>query len=302
VPISPQKKQSIYVICIQLELSQPKSTGTANLSQLESAGTADLSQLEYAGTAFAVTETKVITCFHNVHDEMSETVYTDCVLVYSLSRKTPNSPVDFPTQRIPVTIVEYDEIDDWVVFERTDGEVFSSFLTVCPEQELPLESSVSELFSYYFPLGNFDAGEILISKVWSEKTQLFQYDGDEGNYVVVSYGKCKGSSGSPVVSKEGKVIAFHTSSFNEQQKKLHVPSSSSSQIPVVPRASKRPKLTLKALETKTSARIDMLENRVESRFEAIEEAVISSQDSHAEYSHATVICRTSKLMTALRLC
>ena len=126
MPISPQKKQSIYVICIQRELSQPKSTGTANLSQLE-----------YAGTAFAVTETKVITCFHNVHDEMSETVYTDCVLVYSLSRKTPNSPVDFPTQRIPVTIVEYDEIDDWVVFERTDGEVFSSFLTVCPEQELP---------------------------------------------------------------------------------------------------------------------------------------------------------------------
>ena len=239
--------------------------------------------LEYAGTAFAVGETRVVTCSHNIMSEVEgnngTTVFTDCVLVSVVYRYA--SGFEYPEERIPIRLSTYNEEDDWAVFERTDGKTFSTYLEI--EEKFPEPSSVLQLTIYHAPLSVTEPGGLNTLSIWSETTTLLQYDckvvEDRGSrtridnrYAVLTNGKCGGSSGSPVVTSDGKVLAFHTASFNESVAEDIAPES---------------KLTASNLKMASGDQVECGSNS--SR----------TSRSYANYSHATIISTIPGLMSAI---
>ena len=278
-PRSPVKSSSVYIICVLLENEV----------------------LAFSGTAFAVNAQRVVTAFHNICDKRkaasTASSSTDthicriCVLVKSL-HKQPGT-IAYPEEQIRVQLVAHDGSDDWAVLERMDAHSFEDFIPVCPVHELPQPSSDTSLTAYYAPLSfvNDEIDAIKRLKVWSEPTSLLQYDDGESivdQCAIVSSGKVQGASGSPIVTADGKALAFHTDSFNEQTRK-----SRDDDIDAAGEG-KAGKAKVRRLAT------EALRAHVESEVSGLK-AEIDSTRSHADYSRAIVICMTPDLMRALVL-
>ena len=181
-------------------------------------GSLNEEKLTASGTAFAVSKDRIVTCSHNV--KRDRTLFKKCVLVSKVVRFSTGD--EFSNDQVPIKLIDHNVTDDWAVFERTDGEVFSNFLQV--ELVLPKPSTNLHFTIYHAPLNLL--GELSSMKIVGEPTTLMMYDDKTvetgrtrtifvDRFFVSTDGKCGGSSGAPVV-RNGKVIAFHTSSFNEQ--------------------------------------------------------------------------------------
>lgn len=179
------------------------------------------SKLNAIGTAFAVNGHYVVTCAHNVAMKKKGTLLTECMLVDKVTRFPSGD--QFPKNSIPIELVKYNVMDDWAVYRRTDNDLFRNFLEV--ETTLPEPSSSLYFTIYHAPLNLLD-GELNSVSVCSERTTLMFYDDEvsekngertviEKRYFISTDGKCGGSSGAPIVCDNGKVIAFHTASFDE---------------------------------------------------------------------------------------
>ena len=276
-PRSPVKSSSVYIICVLLEKEV----------------------LEFSGTAFAVNAKRVITAFHNICEKRKAAsaassptdthIYYTCVLVKSL-HKQPET-IAYPKEQIRVQLIAHDVSDDWAVFERMDGRAFEDFIPVCPVDELPQPSTDTSLTAYYAPLSfvNDEIDAIKRLKVWSEPTSLLQYDDGESivdQCAIVVSGKVQGASGSPIVTADGKALAFHTDSFNEQTRKSREVDVDAGGEGMAGKA-KVAKLTTEALRAHLQSEVSGLK------------AEIDSTRSHADYSRAIVISMTPELMNAL---
>lgn len=94
------------------------------------------------------------------------------------------------------------------------------------ETTLPEPSTILSFTTYYAPFPLIELGKLNSLAVWGEKTSLLQYypklvkkKGDciveiEKRYFVSTNGKC---GGAPIVNEDGKVIAFHTACYSEDQ-------------------------------------------------------------------------------------
>ena len=256
--------------------------------------------LQFSGTAFAVNAKHVVTAFHNIYDKptvtaaassSTGTIYRDCVLVKSLDKE--NETVTYPDEQIRLRLVAYDEIDDWAVLERTDPHTFDDCIPVCSELELPQPSSDLLLTAYYAPLTFFNDELDLVKelKVWSERTSLLQYDKGisfRDQFAIVVSGKVQGASGSPIVTANGKAVAFHIDSFNEQTRTSRDDDSNAASGGK-PKRAKAAKLTVGWVKKHVGEEVSDLK------------AEIDSTRSHADFSRAIVICRTPDLMRALGL-
>jgi hypothetical protein len=102
--------------------------------------------LTVSGTAFAVSEHLIVTCSHNVM--RGKIHYQQCVLVSKVWRYPSGD--EFSDEQVPIKLINHDVEDDWAVFERTDGKVFSNHLQV--ETVLPTESTNLHFTIYHAPL------------------------------------------------------------------------------------------------------------------------------------------------------
>lgn len=179
------------------------------------------STLDAIGTAFAVNGHCIVTCAHNVAMKKRGTLLTECMLVDKVTRFPSGD--QFSENPIQIELVKYNVLDDWAVYRRTDGDLFRTFLEV--EMTLPEPSSNLYFTIYHAPLSLLN-GELNSVSVSSERTTLMLYDDEvsekngertiiKRRYFISTDGKCSGSSGSPIVCDNGKVIAFHTASFDE---------------------------------------------------------------------------------------
>ena len=230
------------------------------------------------GTAFAVTEDLVVTSAHSVKVKGRKACET-CMLftIITISSKG----VVYPNDGIPITSVKANEADDWAVFRRTDDKKFALFLEV--EIKLPEPSSSLSFTIYHAPISVMEPGLLNSLVIWSEVTSLLQYDPKlvnkkgadtefiERRYFVSTNGKCGGSSGAPIVNDDGRVIAFHTASFNEEQ-----------DLDLI-----EPKLTANNLKQSSA---DKTETRSNSQ----------AMSAYASYSHATIISTVTDLMNLIK--
>ena len=149
----------------------------------------------------------------------TRTLLTECMLVDKVTRFPSGD--EFSKNPIKIELGRHDVVDDWAVYRRSDG--FRSLLEV--ETTLPEPSSNLFFTIYHAPL-NLLNGELNSVSVCSERTTLMSYDDEvseengkrtviDKRYFISTDWKCGGSSGAPIVCNNGKVIAFHTASFDE---------------------------------------------------------------------------------------
>lgn len=253
-PKSAGKRDAVYIVC-----------------------TIETEKFTLSGTAFAVTEDLIVTCAHSVKAKGRKTS-KNCMLFSSVTR-CPTG-IEYPPYRIPISLVKLDEADDWAVYKRMDDKKFSIFLAV--ERYLPEPSTNLSFTIYHAPLSVIGLADLNSLTIWGEFTSLLQYDPKlvfdkdavtgkiEGRYFVSANGKCGGSLGAPIVNKNGRVIAFHTASFNED----------------LDYDLTQPKLTAKNLKLGSA---DMTETQSNSQVTS----------ACASYSHATIISTVPDLMTLI---
>ena len=148
--------------------------------------------LEVSGTAFAISETLIITAYHNFSIDGGGH-HPNC----AISSKANNvdgilTPMG---DCISLELLSFNKVDDWALFCRRDTGGFSTFLPICQQGELPTPSSDVTIHQYYYSLGLILNSTIKNLCVWSDST-LLQYD-DDGKYAILKRGKTSGSSGSP---------------------------------------------------------------------------------------------------------
>jgi hypothetical protein len=177
-------------------------------------------KLNAIGTAFAVSEHCIVTCAHVVMTKKKEPC-EECLLVDKVTRF--QSGDEFSGNAISIKLVKCNNKDDWAVYRRTDNAPFRCYLEVAMEKPEP---SSNLCFTIYHAPLNLLYGELNSVSVCSENTTLLMYDDElsekngkrtvlDKRYFISTDGKVGGSSGAPIVGINGKVIAFHTASFDE---------------------------------------------------------------------------------------
>lgn len=271
-----------------------------------------------SGTAFAVTKKRIVTCYHNIDIESTETTlgsyHGSCVLIQSVDkayirRSLSGWIYDLPASEtsVEVQFSSGNELDDWVVYERSDEESFDTFFRVCDEQSLPLPSPTSHLTSLFAPLGFLDEEAVTEIQIWRQSSELVQYQRKRNirnSVMFLKDGKCRSSSGSPVINKGGYVVGFHTDSFNEptvpipKEDDESVPERMEGKGPAPPAPPpKKLRLTVKALENNNAVALAAFKSDLMDIGERVRS--VSSNPSHSDYSLATVICKLPDLMAAI---
>ena len=242
--------------------------------------------LEVSGTAFAISETLIITAYHNFSIEGGGH-HPNC----AITRKANNvdgmlTPMG---DCISLELLSFNEVDDWALFCRRDTGVFSTFLPICQQGELPAPSSDVTIHQYYYSLGLILNSTIKNLCVWSDSTSLLQYDYD-GKYAILKRGKTNGSSGSPAVTCDGKVLGVHVDSFTESPAYI---SSYTADSPHSPPQAKVGVIKRRLSEEGASERNGYLRES---------DSVLSgpSDLSHASYSRVLVLSATPLLMEAVQ--
>mmetsp|Transcript_18480 Transcript_18480/g.25550 ORF Transcript_18480/g.25550 Transcript_18480/m.25550 type:complete len:187 (-) Transcript_18480:80-640(-) len=141
-----------------------------------------------------------------------------------------------------VFVRENDSIEDWVVLELTSGD-FSCHVTLCKEEELPTDeypvdshgatiSIGKEVGVRYFPCGLiYFSGQVAIRSLFGKiynysplhtgtkySDQLILADSFPTAIhaaLNIRVGRDLCSGGAPYFGENGKVLAFHVSSFND---------------------------------------------------------------------------------------
>jgi hypothetical protein len=236
-------------------------------------------ELEYSGTAFAVSNTRVVTCFHNIGDSDldGKQPIRDCILVTSI---VPSE------QPIPIQFVDGDskENQDWAIYERTDGSNFPSFLPICPEENLPEVSSDIQLTQYFAPIGLFTSGSLGELKIWADKTHVLQYQLND-TQLVLAGGLYSGSCGSPAVTLDGYAVCMQVYSINE----LHEYKGEKFTARVKP-------LTKRSLSD-VQLGLDQIEDFVGKMSDDISNH--SNQMAHASVRSEIVLCKIPSLMSLI---
>ena len=169
---------------------------------------------EVSGTAFAISDTLVLTAYHNFSSGRGGEHHLECA-ISSKATKVDGLLVPAPVGGcISLKLLHFDESDDWALFRRLGDGTFSTTLQICPQADLPNPSSDVLVRQYYYSLGLLNNSTISDLCIWSDSTTLLQYD-EGGKFAILKRGKTAGSSGSPAVTSDGKVFGMHLDSFNE---------------------------------------------------------------------------------------
>jgi len=174
------------------------------------------------GTVFAIAPTLLLSANHNRLDVDSGLPFDVSITKLLHKRDGVISP---PNDKVDLKVLAYNTEEDWVVFQRTDSEVFQTVAVLCEEQDLPDENSEhNEIVTVrYYNAGLFQKklkqlhrkAQILMYQE-CEDVDLTQSAEDEAE-IVVSDGAVRGVCGAPYYF-DGKVVAFHVESDNEALK------------------------------------------------------------------------------------
>jgi hypothetical protein len=164
---------------------------------------------EPIGTAFVIAPTMVLSAFHNMIDPTTNKMDRNGILVIGIERRRDGSKHPEANTRIPVTIAYYCTSEDWVLFSRTDGLLFSpeDIVPVCPNHDLPQIGSIQ---IHHFPVDLFNSGEIDALKALLVNKDIGYYTEHK---VLVQNGLFSGSSGG-LYAFNGRAIAMHLESVN----------------------------------------------------------------------------------------
>lgn len=168
-----------------------------------------------AGTAFAISPNQVITAYHNIYDEVDDQIqpFSKCAIASSVEKCGGRHEFQNP---ILVQIEHSSYDNDWAILKVTDNTVFTSFLPICPEDELPDPMvEIEGVSAYHAPIEFYRANAINSLVVWADGFQnVLQYDRG-GSMILVDGGLYKGSCGGPYVNRAGKVVGMHLGSLHE---------------------------------------------------------------------------------------
>ena len=244
--------------------------------------------LEVSGTAFAISETLIFTAYHNFSIDGGDH-HPNC----SISSKATNTsgvltPLD---DCISLKLLCFDKCDDWALFCRHDTGVFSTFLPICQKEELPKPSSDVIIHQYYFSLGLILNSTIKDLCIWSDSTSLLQYD--DGKFAILKRGKTSGSSGSPAVTNDGKVLGMHLDSFTESPECIFSNADGNPDSPPPPPLAKMG-VSKRRLSEEGAAERSSCVMESTSVFSSL------SDLSHSSYSRVLVLAAVPQLMEAIQ--
>jgi hypothetical protein len=190
---------------------------------------------------------------------------------------------------ISLKLICFDKFDDWALFCRHDTGVFSTFLPICQKEELPKPSSNVIIHQYYFSLGLILNSTIKDLCIWSDSTSLLQYD--DGKFAILKRGKTAGSSGSPAVTNDGKVLGMHLDSFTESPECIF---SNADGNPDSPPPLAKMGISKRRLSDEGAAERSSYVMESTSVFSSL------SDLSHASYSRVLVLAAVPQLMEAIQ--
>ncbi len=181
------------------------------------------------GTAFAISETHVLTSSHAVFPHLGHEIGLLKELDYSFSMEDV----------VPATFLQncVDKDEDWAIFRRREG-TFADYAHVCPEDELPIKigskgdriwirdfhSSLSSdtitLQSIRSKVAQYEAFTSMTTRRDKRKFQhievhKFLRAKPLKRALLVVGGRVKGSCGAAYFASNGKVVAFHVESLDD---------------------------------------------------------------------------------------
>jgi hypothetical protein len=182
---SPRYEQSIYVFCDSI-----RRGGTP------------------VGTCFAISERHVMTCYHCLAKTCPAAkllkIYS---ITFSVERIRRTELLEFETQR-DVRLRYYNELSDYAILEVVGPENLPEFIPISVEEV----RSDTDVKIFYCPVGIFrDGGDRIlgVNTVWAKTLKGTKH------HLRCNAGLYRGSSGAPVVLRNGSVVAFHQESGSE---------------------------------------------------------------------------------------
>lgn len=193
------------------------------------------------GTAFAISETHVVTAYHNVHWRGLVEQEIGLLTEY----EDPICEKDIIVANLDTSCA--DENEDWATYERSSG-LFTHFAHVCPENELPVKNDKIGIRD--FPIGlvsSFSSNKLTMQSFHTKVSQYEQYvpvnasskkrKRNSGRVVDIKPpkaieraiqvvgGRVKGSCGAAYFSTNNKVVAFHEESLDDGSDSVSVSNS-----------------------------------------------------------------------------
>ena len=123
------------------------------LEQVYALGTA-LTDCELLGTAFSISQKHVVTAMHVLVDDVNGHLLQKNFAIGHNAKRTELHGIEMENGLI-VKILASDADDDWAILE-IQGDPLSSFIPICPSEQLPTPDRTNEeLKVIYAPIGMF---------------------------------------------------------------------------------------------------------------------------------------------------
>ena len=200
-----------------------------------------------SGNCFAIDTNKVVTCFHNIYDNLQENVdvkegkenkedesngvqtnlniYHESIIFQRATKDDTLHNVFYDP--ILVKLYEFDEKNDWAILGVVTGQsTFNNLkvqkypkafdkLDICRMNEFPIET-VDELKVHYYDIKLYNSDEVVDGKlpcVRGQYASVTEYN-EKSKVFRVQNGLSTGCCGAPYFDKDNRVVAMHIASLN----------------------------------------------------------------------------------------
>lgn len=162
------------------------------------------------GTCFVISNRHLLTCYHNLLEDqhgISEQNYT---IALSVERSETNQLL-FPEGYREVGLKYRNKTADWAILELRGDPSFQEIIPVSLDP-VPSDTDVKV---FHCAVGPFNSEE---EEILSAETTWAKTLRGTAHHLRCNKGFYRGSSGAPVLLRNGSVVAFHQESNNEARK------------------------------------------------------------------------------------
>jgi hypothetical protein len=164
------------------------------------------------GTCFVISERHLLTCYHNLLEDQQGNPEQHYTIALSVERSKTNQ-VLFPEGYRKVRLRYRNKDADWAILELLGNPSFPEIIPVSLDlNPVPSDTDVKVFHCAVGPF-NDEEDEILSADTAWAKTMR-----GTAHHLRCNKGFYRGSSGAPVVLRDGSVVAFHQESKNEARK------------------------------------------------------------------------------------